>query len=70
MLNMSSVKLQNTLPGFCTSLHWYARRTKTKNISTDLGITNGSQGFVRSIQTGNMPSGLTFCTWYWWISAQ
>jgi len=61
-LNMSSVKLQNTLPGFVPLYIGMPVVLKTKNISTDLGITNGSQGFVRSIQTEICPAGLTFCT--------
>ena len=61
-LNMSSVKLQNTLPGFVPLYVGMPVMLKTKNISTDLGITNGSQGFVRSIQTEICPAGLTFGT--------
>jgi hypothetical protein len=33
-----------------------------KNISTELGITNGSQGIVRQIETDILPLGLTTCT--------
>ena len=35
---------------------------RMKNISTDLGITNGSQGIVRQIYTSICPVGLTYCT--------
>jgi len=34
----------------------------TRNISTDLKITNGSQGFVRKIETEITPQGLTYCS--------
>ena len=61
-LNMTSVKFQNVLPGFVPLYVGMPIVLKTKNISTDLGITNGSQGIVRSIQTEICPVGLTYCT--------
>ncbi|KAG2746800.1 hypothetical protein P692DRAFT_20693438, partial [Suillus brevipes Sb2] len=35
---------------------------RMRNISTDLGITNGSQGVVRYISTAVCPDGLTYAT--------
>lgn len=35
---------------------------RMKNISTDLGITNGSQGIVRQLHTAVCPAGFTYCT--------
>jgi hypothetical protein len=34
---------------------------RMKNISTDLGITNGSQGIVRRLDTAIDPTGFTYC---------
>ncbi|KAI6094669.1 hypothetical protein EDD17DRAFT_1497457, partial [Pisolithus thermaeus] len=35
---------------------------RLRNLSTDLGITNGSQGIVRKIFTSVCPQGLTYAT--------
>jgi len=50
------------LPGFVPLYIGMPVVLKTRNISTDLGITNGSQGIVRSIQTKICSVGLTYCT--------
>jgi len=61
-LNLTSSKLQNALPGFVPLYVGMPVVLRMKNISTDLGITNGSQGIVRQIYTSICPVGLTYCT--------
>jgi hypothetical protein len=61
-LNMSSSKVRDGLPGFIPLYTGMPVVLRTKNISTDLGIMNGSQGFVRSLQTAVCPEGFTYCT--------
>ena len=53
---MSSSKLKENLPGFLTLYNGMPIILKNKNISTDLGITNGSQGFIRELYTEFIPS--------------
>jgi hypothetical protein len=59
---MTSNKIQDVLPGFVPLYIGMPVVLKSKNISTDLRITNGSQGFVRSIHTSIFPAGFTYCT--------
>ena len=61
-LNLTSSKIQNALPGFVPLYVGMPVVLRTKNISTDLGITNGSQGIVRQIYTSICQQGLTYCT--------
>ena len=61
-LNMSSSKLKDALPGFIPLYISMPIVLRSKNISTDLGITNGSQGIVHKICTKICPAGLTYCT--------
>jgi hypothetical protein len=61
-LNMSSSKLRDALPGFISLYVSMPIILRLKNISTDLGITNGSQGIVRKIYTNVCPAGFTYCT--------
>ena len=46
---MLSSKIKESLPGFLTLYNGMPIILKNKNISTDLGITNGSQGFIREL---------------------
>jgi hypothetical protein len=61
-LNLTSSRLQNALPGFVPLYVGMPVVLRMKNISTDLGITNGSQGYVRQIYTSICPVGFTYCT--------
>ena len=61
-LNLSSSKLQNALPGFIPLYIGMPAVLRMRNISTDLGITNGLQGFVCHIYTSICPAGFTYCT--------
>ena len=60
--NFSSSKNQGALPGFVPLFIGMPVILHTRNISTDLKITNGSQGFVRKIETEITPQGLTYCS--------
>ena len=62
-LNLTSSKLQDCLPGFVPLYVGMPVVLKCKNISTDLHITNRSQGLVRDIHTAAIcPAGFTYCT--------
>ena len=62
-LDMSSSKIQDGLPGFLPLYNGMPVILKSKNISTDLGITNGSQGFIRNLHIETTPTtNLFFCT--------
>ena len=61
-LDMSSSKIKDALPGFLPLYIGMPIVLKCKNISTDLGITNGSQGFVRHFDIKKTSSGFTCCT--------
>lgn len=61
-LDLSSSKLQRLLPGFLPVYVGMPVILRMKNLSTDLGITNGSQGVVRQLRTAICASGFTYCT--------
>jgi hypothetical protein len=61
-LDMSSSKLKDALPGFLPLYIGMPVILKCKNISTNLGITNGSQGFVRNFDVKQGPSGRFYST--------
>jgi hypothetical protein len=61
-LDMSSSKLKDALPGFLPLYIGMPVILKCKNISTDLGITNGSQGFVRNFDIKQGLSGRFYST--------
>ena len=62
-LDMSSSKIQDSLPGFLPLYNGMPVILKSKNISTDLGITNGSQGYIRNLHLETTPTTkLIFCT--------
>jgi len=61
-MNFSSSKNQGALPGFIPLFIGMPVILRSRNISTDLKITNGSQGFVRKIETDITPQGLTYCS--------
>ncbi|KAG1721368.1 uncharacterized protein EDB91DRAFT_1064429 [Suillus paluster] len=61
-LDMAALHSTQTLPG-CLPLYVDMPVILClRNLSTDLGITNGSQGFVRKILTENCPNGLPYAT--------
>jgi len=61
-LNITSSKLQKALPGFVPVYVGMPVVLRMKNISTDLSITNGSQGVVHHVYTSVCPVGFTYCT--------
>ena len=61
-LDMSSSKLSDALPGFLPLFVGMPIVLKSKNISTDLGITNGCQGYIREFYTKITSMNLTYCT--------
>ncbi|KAG2749905.1 hypothetical protein P692DRAFT_201712236, partial [Suillus brevipes Sb2] len=58
-MNFNNVKASNPLPGLVPLYVGMPVILRGRNISTDLGITNGSQGFVRQLLTEVSPFGLT-----------
>jgi len=60
--NFSSSKNQGSLPGFVPLFIGMPVILRTRNLSTDLKITNGSQGYVRKIDVKISPQGLTHCS--------
>jgi hypothetical protein len=64
LLNTDVSKLGNegALPGFIPLYNGMPVILRRKNISTELGIANGSQGILRSFSTAICPSGFTYCT--------
>lgn len=64
LLNADVSKLgsEGAFPGFIPMYIGMPVILCKKNISTELGISNGSQGFLRSFSTATCPSGFTYCT--------
>ena len=60
-LDMTSSKLNDALPGFLPLYIGMPVVLKSKNISTDLGITNGCQGYVHYFINISQTK-LTYCT--------
>lgn len=60
--NFSSSKNQGALPGFVPLYIGMPVILRTRNLSTDLKITNGSQGYVRKIDVETSLHGLTYCS--------
>jgi hypothetical protein len=58
-LNFNNVRASNSLPGVIPLYVGMPVILRVRNISTDLGITNGSQGIVRHLVTEACQSGLT-----------
>jgi hypothetical protein len=54
---MSSSKLKNALPGFIPLYIGMPVILKRNNISTELGITNGTQGYVHDFDIKTTSSG-------------
>jgi hypothetical protein len=61
-LDLSSSNIKDALPGFLPLYIGMPVILKCKNISTDLGITNGSQGFVRDFHSVLTSTNFRFCT--------
>ena len=63
-LDMSSPKLKDALPGLLPLYNGMPVILKSKNISTDLGITNGCQGYLREFYTAvtSLMSRVALCT--------
>lgn len=60
-LDFASAKFQRSLPGFLPLYIGMPVILRTKNLSTDLKITNGSQGIIRQLVTEILPQGITSC---------
>jgi hypothetical protein len=61
-MNVSSLKSTGTLPGFVVLFEGMPVILRGRNLSTDLGITNGSQGTVRRIFTSISSTGMRYAT--------
>jgi hypothetical protein len=59
-LNVSAIKSSHALPGCLFLFIGMPVILRMRNISTDLGITNGSQGVIRQIFTAHCPAGLVY----------
>ena len=60
-LNLSSSTIKGALPNFIPLYIGMPVILRMRNLSTELGITNGAQGIIRKISTGVCPSGFTYC---------
>lgn len=58
-MNFNNIKSSNPLPGVVRLYVGMPVILRVRNISTELGITNGSQGFVRHLVTEVSPSRFT-----------
>jgi hypothetical protein len=61
-LDMAALRSTQTLLGCLPLYVGMPVILRLRNLSTDLGITNRSQGFVRRISTEKCPNGLTYAT--------
>jgi hypothetical protein len=61
-LNVTAIKSTQALPGFIVLAEGMPVILCVRNLSTDLGITNGSQGVVKKIFTSICPAGFTYAT--------
>ncbi|KAG2112599.1 uncharacterized protein F5147DRAFT_527641, partial [Suillus discolor] len=61
-LNISALKSTQALPGFVVLAEGMPVILRVRNLSTDLGITNGSQGIVKKIFSTICPAGFTYAT--------
>ena len=61
-LNVANITAQGSLPGFLSLYVGMPVILHMRNISTDLAITNGSQGYVRKISTSTTVDGFTYST--------
>jgi hypothetical protein len=61
-MNVSTMKGTTTLPGFVVLFEGMPVILRGCNLSTDLGIMNGSQGIVRRIFSAVSTTGLTYAT--------
>jgi hypothetical protein len=59
-INMSKLTAEGALPGFVPLYVGMPVILCHKNISTELRVTNGSQGIVRQINTEETIHGFTF----------
>jgi hypothetical protein len=61
-MNIMSLKVARGLPGYVMLFEGMPVILRLRNLSTDLGITNGSQGVVRKIFTATCPAGFTYAS--------
>ncbi|KAI5987253.1 hypothetical protein EDD15DRAFT_2173982, partial [Pisolithus albus] len=62
LLNLNTTSLPQSLPGTIPLYVGMPVILRLRNLSTDLGITNGSQGIVQKIFTSTCPLGLMYAT--------
>ena len=60
-LDFLSTKVKQSLPGFLPLYEGMPVVLRTKNLSTDLGITNGAQGILKSFYMGTTISNRLYC---------
>ncbi|KAF9069546.1 hypothetical protein BDP27DRAFT_1172568, partial [Rhodocollybia butyracea] len=61
-LETASSKIRNSLPGYLPLYIGMPVVLRNKNIDTNLGITNGARGYLRSLDMSVDSNGFTFCT--------
>ncbi|KAG1874167.1 hypothetical protein C8R48DRAFT_593611, partial [Suillus tomentosus] len=61
-LDVTAFSSSGALPGFIPLYVGMPVILRSRNLSTDLGVTNGSQGIVCKIYTALCKNGFTYCT--------
>ena len=61
-LNVCGLSREGALPGYIPLYVGMPVILRYKNVSTELGITNGSQGVIKQINTSTTTAGFTHCT--------
>jgi len=61
-MNVTALKTSSTLPGFTTLSVGMPVILRVRNVSTELGITNGAQGTVHQIYTKTCSHGFSYAT--------
>jgi PIF1-like helicase len=61
-MDISRFSREGALPGYIPMYEGMPIILRNKNISTELGIVNGAQGFVRKFSTAVCPTGYTYAT--------
>ncbi|KAG1811783.1 uncharacterized protein BJ212DRAFT_1465471 [Suillus subaureus] len=67
---MVALRSTRSLPGCLPLYVGMPVILRLRNLSTDLGVTNGAQGFVRKILTEECPNGLPYAICETFLSRQ
>jgi len=59
-LNVTAIKSSQALPGQLALFEGMPVVLRVRNLSTELGVTNGSQGFIRKIYTSTISEGFVY----------